>query len=120
MDTPFRGGRNQRYVIIAGQIVIADMAAGDVTPVVRAEYGDTAMAPSGATYLDESGIELASWTDPRIAPVNGYDIEIIAQDGTGFWYRVTRWESGEFGYDYGYGDAEADFVWDWSVRGDVA
>ena len=119
MDYAFRGGRNQRYVKVNGTLVIADMAAADVSPIERVEYGDEFTAMSGATGLVEAGVTLGTWTDPRTAPVDGYDVELVAQDATGFWCRVTRWESGEYGYDYGYGGEEADFVWDWEVRGEL-
>ena len=120
MDYGFRGARNQRYVKVNGTLVIYDMAAGDVAPTERVEYGDTATAMPGAEVVVEAGVELATWTDPRQGLVDGYDIEILAQDATGFWCRVTRWESGEYGYDYGYGGEEADFVWGWEVRGELA
>lgn len=120
MDYPYRGARNQRYVKVQGEVWVYDIAAGESSDVDRVEYGDTATAMSGAEIVVEEGIELATWTDPRTAPVPGYDIVIVAQDATGFWWKVTRWESGEYGVDYGYGGAEADFVWYWEVRGEMA
>ena len=86
------------------------MAGEEVSDVTRVEYGDTFAAMSGAVGLDEAGVELATWTDPRTAPVDGFWVELVAQDETGFWVRVTR--------DAGAG--EVTFSWAWEVRGEIA
>jgi hypothetical protein len=106
MLKPLRGGRNQHTVKVTGTVTVSGVSAGATTAVQTVDYGDAYETMDGQAGIDEDGVLLAIWTDPRIAVVDGFEITVLAQ-----------WESGFSAQAKNIGGETADFVWDWLVRG---
>lgn len=112
MLMPMRGARNQHWIICSGTVEVEGLGIGEDTGLLRVEYGQLYETLGGNAGVADGGVELAVWTSPAVEPAWGCDVDIEAQDSTGFWVRLRKLDDEYY--------TSGDISWAWEVRGMMA